>query len=176
MRPLRTFAITTVVLTALCVTASAQKKPVRKAPPKRPPVAVVVLPPLEVRVARDKVNDQLSLLNGFISKFGPIAVMLEDTQREIDAGKASSAAAKQMAGNKAKTVEAIQNIGIGLSTVESDFRMKTTLKKYLAAIEGISVLAAGSEDLALAGKFVAAKDPLRAVSQKLMDVLAAMPK
>ena len=37
-------------------------------------------------------------------------------------------------------------------------------------------MAAKSEDLAIAGKFVASKDPLREISKKLTDALVVIPK
>jgi len=45
----------------------------------------------------------------------------------------------------------------------------------LPTIQGITDLCSQSEDSAIAGKFVAAKEPLRAISKKLSDTLALMP-
>jgi len=60
--------------------------------------------------------------------------------------------------------------------LESDFRVKPNLKKYLPFIQGISELAGQAETSAIAGQFVSANGPLRTVQQKLTDTLAAMPK
>jgi hypothetical protein len=62
-----------------------------------------------------------------------------------------------------------------LTDLESDFRTKPALQKYLASIQGITDLAGQAEDAAIAGKFVSAKDPLRDVAQKLTDTLKVMP-
>ena len=59
--------------------------------------------------------------------------------------------------------------------LESDFRVKAALKKYLPMIQGISDLAGQSESSAIAGRFVNANTSLRSVQQKLTDTLAAMP-
>ena len=59
---------------------------------------------------------------------------------------------------------------------ETEFRTKPVLQKYLPSIDGITDLSAASEDSAIAGKFVAAKDPLRDISKKLADTLAVLPR
>ncbi|KXJ98406.1 MAG: hypothetical protein UZ17_ACD001002761 [Acidobacteria bacterium OLB17] len=73
-------------------------------------------------------------------------------------------------------IAAIRNLRVGIAELESDFRTKTSLRKYLPTIQGSTDLVASSEDLALAGKFVAAKDPLRDVLKKLIDTLNVMPQ
>jgi hypothetical protein len=59
--------------------------------------------------------------------------------------------------------------------LESEFKVKPDLRKYLPMIQGISDLAGQSEASAIAGKFVAANAPLKTVQQKLNDTLTAMP-
>ena len=59
--------------------------------------------------------------------------------------------------------------------LETEFRTKPDLKKYLPSLQGISDLAGQSVDSATAGKFVASVTPLRSVQQKLNDTLALMP-
>ena len=76
---------------------------------------------------------------------------------------------------KAKAVESIRNLKTALSNLESEFRTKTVLQKYLPTIQGITDLVAQSEDSAIAGHFVAAKEPLRQTSKKLTDTLAVLP-
>ena len=68
------------------------------------------------------------------------------------------------------------DIGTALNSLESEFRTKPLLAKYLPTVQGISDLGARSEDSASAGQFVSAKDPLREVVKKLTDALAAMPR
>lgn len=73
-------------------------------------------------------------------------------------------------------VGAIRNLKIGISQLESEFRTKASLAKYLPQISGMTDLMAQAEDLAIAGKFVASKDPLRGVAGKLTDTLGVMPR
>ncbi|MGB7201352.1 MAG: hypothetical protein WBD16_03685 [Pyrinomonadaceae bacterium] len=156
-------------------TADAQKKSTRKTTTKKT-TATRVLPPLAVRTAREKVEIQLSNVNDFVTKLGPIAQGLETADADRKAGNLSAKTAASIEASKSKLVDAIRILREGLSALESEFRVKTELKKYLPSIQGITDLAAESEDSAIAGKFVTAKEPLREVSKKLTDTLAAMPR
>ena len=170
--------ITTLVLFLLVFvtsTADAQKKSTRRTTTKKT-TATRVLPPLAVRTARGKVEIQLSNVNDFVTKLGPIAQGLETADADRKAGNLSAKTAASIEASKSKLVDAIRILRDGLSVLESEFRVKTELKKYLINIQGITDLAAESEDSAIAGKFVAAKEPLREVSKKLTDTLAAMPR
>jgi len=174
------FGIAGIGLAAVLVltgSAAGQKKTTRKPAPKKPSVTtpVKLVPPLDVRIAREKVDNQLSNVNDFENKLGTIAQGLEVADADAKAGNLRPATASRIRAKKSEIIEAIQNIKLGLGNLESEFRTKSTLQKYLPAIQGITDLAAQSEDLAIAGKFVAAKDPLRNVSKKLTDALAAMP-
>ncbi len=156
-------------------TADAQKKSTRKTTTKKT-TATRVLPPLAVRTARGKVEIQLSNVNDFVTKLGPIAQGLETADADRKAGNLSAKTAASIEASKSKLVDAIRILREGLSALESEFRVKTELKKYLPSIQGITDLAAESEYSAIAGKFVATKEPLREVSKKLTDTLAAMPR
>lgn len=162
------------IAAALTLTVSAQKRPVRKPAPKKP--APTVIPPLDVRAAREKVSVQLSNVDQFVDKLGPIAQGIEDTDAGARSRRLPPAAVDKNEANKRNVVQAIRNLRAGLATLESEFRTKETLRKYLPQIQGITDLAAQAEDSALAGKFVAAKEPLRSVAQKLTDTLGVMPK
>ena len=78
-------------------------------------------------------------------------------------------------GRKNKFVETLRNLRDDLALLESEFRTKQALQRYLGSLKGIADLAAQAEDLAIAGKFVASKRPLREVSKKLTDTVATMP-
>lgn len=158
------------------IVADAQKKPVRKAPVKKAPAPTTVVPPLDVRAAREKVEVQLGDVNVFIDKLALVAQNLETADADAKAGRLSAATAEKVEGYKKSFIESIRNIKAGLSTLESEFRTKTVLQKYLPTIQGITDLAATAEDSAIAGKFVAAKDPLREITKKLTDTLAVLPK
>lgn len=164
------------IVAMFSISAFAQKKPVKKPVPKKPPVAKTVVPPLDVRVAREKVDNQLANITRFIDVLGPIAQGIEDIDRESRSKRLPQSTINTNEANKKKVIEAIRNMKAGLTTLESEFRTKPDLKKYLTSIEGITDLASESEDSALAGGFVSAKDPLRSVALKLTDTLAVMPK
>jgi len=174
MKQLKLVSPALLLLVLLTGVAVAQKKPVRKAPVRKPPVTVV--PPLEVMPSRAKLAVQPSHINGLNDKPAPIAQGLETADADAKAGRLSAATAAKVQASKARVVSSIRDIRIVLSLLESEFRIKTTLQKYLPTIQGIADLAAQSEDLALAGKFVAAKTPLRDISKKLTDTLVSLPK
>ena len=76
---------------------------------------------------------------------------------------------------KKKMLQAIRNLRQGLLTLETDFRTKPQLSKYLVQIQGIANLCSQSEDHWIAGRYVTSKDPLRQVAQKLTATMAVMP-
>lgn len=160
----------------LAGSASAQKKPVKKPPAKKPAPTKEVIPPLDVRAGREKVDVQLGNVDHFIDVLGPIAQGIEDLDASAKTRPLPRVTAEQNEENKRKVIEAIRNLKQGLNDLESEFRTKVDLQKYSSIIEGITDLAAQSEDSAIAGKFVAAKEPLREISKKLTNTLVALPK
>jgi hypothetical protein len=155
--------------------ATAQRRPTHKTTSNKP-AAQTTLPPLEVRAARDHVDTQLTDVNAWLNKFGPIALNLDAAIADEKAGKLSPATAAKIDGYKQNIVTSIRDLKTGITNLESEFRTKPSLAKYLQSLQGITDLAAKAEDSAIAGQFVAAKDPLRDVTQKLTDTLNAMPK
>ncbi len=157
-------------------TADAQrKKTARKPPAKKPPVTRSVVPPLEVRTAREKVAIQRNNVSRFVDVLGPIAQGIETLDESSATRHLPRDVYDQNEVNKSKVITAIRNLKDGLEILESEFRTKTALQKYLPTIRGIADLAAQSENTAIAGRFVASKDPLRTVGQKLTDTLATLP-
>ena len=173
MKHLHYVALAVIILGVFCVSAEAQRR--RRPVAKKSVVTKTVVPPLEVRVAREKVDNQLSNVNDFVNKLGTIAQGLEVADTDAKAGNLKPATAAKIEAKKKEIVDAIRNIKLGLGNLESEFRTKPLLQKYLPTIKGITDLAAAAEDSAIAGKFVASKDPLRAVAQKLTDTIAVMP-
>ena len=171
------YLILTVAATALlCVTAQAQRTPNRRTTPRTTPAKTsATLPPLDVRAARVKVDNQFVNVRVFIERLGPIAQALEALDAEARTKKLSKQTLDKQAADKQKVIAAIRGLRDGMVKLESEFRVKPALKKYLPTIQGISDLAGQSETSAIAGKFVAANTPLRSVQQKLSDTLAAMP-
>lgn len=175
MRFLRIAAPAVLLLLLFAGAADAQRKTKKTTAKKTVPARAAVLPPLSVRAAREKVDIQLSNVNRFIDVFGPIAQDLESAQQSPQTGARSQAVSEKNNANKQKVIAAIRNLRDGLSTLESEFRTKPELQRYLPRIQGITDLAARSEDMAIAGRFVASKDPLRDVKQKLTDTLRTLP-
>ena len=175
MKHLRLVAFVVLTLVIFTGAANSQKKTTKKSRAKKPAVTKAVLPPLDVRAAREKVGNQLSNVNDFANKLGTIAQGLQVADADARAGNLKPATAAKIEEKKKEIVDAIRNIKLGLGNLESDFRTKSALQKYLPTIQGITGLAAQAEDSAIAGKFVGAKEPLRGVSQKLTDTLAVMP-
>jgi hypothetical protein len=148
----------------------------RKRPAKRTTTAAKpALPPLDVRAARVKVSNQLANITQFVSQLGPIAQAIEDFDAEAATRRVNKQSVDRNTANKQKVVIAIRGLREGMIKLESEFRVKPALKKYLTTIQGISNLAGEAEDSAVAGKFVAANTPLRTIQQKLNDTLSAMP-
>ena len=133
------------------------------------------LPPLDVRAARVKVSNQLANVSMFTQKLGPIAQAIEALDSEAKIKKVSTKSLDENTANKQKVVKAIRDLREGIVKLESEFRVKAALKKYLSTIQGISDLAGQAETSAIAGNFVAANTPLRTLQQKLNDTLTAMP-
>ena len=177
MRDFRVAAIGLTLVLILTGSLSAQKKTQKRPALKKPPATTPakIIPPLDVRAGREKVDAQLSNVNDFVTKLGTIAQGLEIADADVKAGKLKPATSAKIEAKKKEIVEAIRNITVGLRNLESEFRTKPALQKYLVQIQGITDLATQSEDSAIAGKFVAAKEPLRNVSQKLTDTMTAMP-
>lgn len=133
------------------------------------------LPPLDVRAARVKVSNQLANVSAFTSRLGPIAQAIEALDVELRTKRLNKESVDKNNADKQKVIAAIRGLREGMVKLESEFRVKPVLKKYLPTIQGISDLAGQAETSAIAGKFVAANAPLRTVQQKLNDTLAAMP-
>jgi hypothetical protein len=169
-----TALLITIAVLAGDASAQKKKKPAAKKPATVPVTAV--LPPLEVRVAREKTENQMLHLNRFIDVLGPIAQGIEDFERSALQTKPPAAAASKNESNKQNTIAAIRNMRATLAALETEYRNKPDLKKYLPHIEGITGLGATSEDSAIAGKFVLAKEPLRTAAQRLRDTVAIMPR
>jgi len=175
MKQLKFITPAVLLLTLFTVAADAQTKKTRKSTTKKS-TATKTIPPLDVRTARDKVSIQLSNVKRFIDVLGPIAQGIETLDESGKTKRLPKATVDQNEANKQKVITAIRNLKVGLTDLETEFRTKTALQKYLPNIQGITELAAESEDLAIAGKFVASKEPLRSVAQKLTDTLTVIPQ
>lgn len=177
MKTLRIAFIALFAAALLAGSAEAQKKTTtKKAPAKKPATTTKVLPPLEVRAAREKVDVQLSNVNSYLNKLGPLAVGLETAIADQKANKLKPETSKSIDDARAKLVTSIRGFREAFMNLETEFRTTTALQKYLPSLQGITDLAEQSEDHAIAGKFVLSKEPLRTAAQRLSDTLAIMPK
>jgi hypothetical protein len=166
------FAVTAIMSLSVDAQRTTTKRPTRTPAPKN---NAVTLPPLDVRAARVKVENQLSNVSGFVTRLGEVAQAIEAVDAEAKTKKLNKASLDKNAADKQKVTTAIRNLREGIVKLESEFRVKPALKKYLVNIHGISDLAGQAETSAIAGRFVAANTPLRTIQQKLNDTLTAMP-
>jgi len=174
MKQMRIWVFLVIGLAAMSGVAQAQKTPVRKPTPK-PPATSKTVPPLEVRTAKEKATTQRDNVNFWIDKLGPVAEALELLDGTYATKKPSPTTLATHEERKKKFIPTLRNLHDDTALLESEFRTKSSLQKYLVTVRGVTDLAAQSEDLAIAGKFVASKQPLREASKKLTDTLAAMP-
>lgn len=176
MRIARISTIFSILLLSLAIPAAAQRtrRPAPRATPRPAPTKSAINP--VVAAAKQQVANQLSNVNMFVDKMGPIAIAIEDIDKNARTQRFNKKTIDDNEVNKKKLVTAIRGMRAGLVTLETDFRTKPQLTRYLPQIQGISDLCARSEDSAMAGRFVASKDPLRQVAQKLSDTMAVLPQ
>jgi hypothetical protein len=172
MKTLRLFVSILLFTSVFAVIGNAQKKPVKRTTPVK---NTSTMPPLEVRAARVKVSNQFSNVDQFVTIMGPIAQSIEALDDESRTKKVSQTSLDLNKTSKEKLLTAIKNMRAGIDSLETEFETKPALKMYLVRIQGISDLAAQSENLAFTGKFVAASEPWKQIRQKLNDTLTAMP-
>jgi hypothetical protein len=128
-----------------------------------------------VSVAKMQVENQLFNVNLFVDKMGPVAVTFENADKDAAAGKLKQETVASIEAGKKKMILAIRGLREPLVALETDFRTKAPLTPYLSSIQGIGALCSRTEDSAIAGQWVASKEPLRQIAQKLSDTLAVLP-
>ena len=175
MKILQVLTVLILALAAVSVADAQKRRTTTKRTTTTAKPTAATLPPLEVRAARVKVSNQLSNVSGFVARYGPIADNIEALDADAKARKAKQASIDANEAAKKKVVAAIHGLREGLNNLETEFRTKPDLKKYLLTIQGISQLASEAETTASAGRFVAAGTPLRSIQQKLSDTLNQMP-
>ena len=173
MRTLRFLTILMVVFLGLVIPAGAQRR--KPTPPKPTPTPARSAVNPVVAAAKQQVANQLHNVNAFVNIMGPVAVSIEDTDKQATARKLKTEEIAANETNKQKLIAAIRGLREGLVSLETEFRTKPQLTQYLPKIQGISTLCGQSEDHAIAGRFVASKDPLRQIAQRLNDALAVLP-
>lgn len=175
------FAVIFSVLLALVITAPAQRRK-RKKPPQKPKVVVSdknkkdTANSADEKKGSEKVAIQIKNLSKFLYTLGGVARGIEDIDKDIRAGKASSEVDRQNREFKRQIIQSIRNLRAGLVTLEADFRIKPELRPFLIQIQGISNISGTAEDQALDGQFTESGRTLLFVIEKLADTLAAMPE
>jgi hypothetical protein len=177
MRTSRYLTVLSILLLGLAIPAAAQRtrRPAPKPTPKPTPTPARQTVSPVVTAAKQLVANQLHNVRIFVDKMGPIAVAIENLDREAAARRLRNDQIDANETNKQKMIAAIRGLRDGLQSLETEFRTKPQLGQYLPRIEGISALCSQSEDQAIAGRFVAAKEPLRQITVKLSDTMALLP-
>ncbi len=155
--------------------AAAQKKPA-KPTPKKPPVTKTVVQPLDVRVAREKVEIQRDNVNGFADKLLPIAQSIEILDKAAAEKRLGPDGVAKNESTKQRFIAILRNSRNDLTALESEFRTKPVLQKYLPNVKGVTEQALAAENSAVGGQFVKSIDILREIVIKLTDALAVIPK
>lgn len=142
----------------------------RRRPAARKVSPVAAQNAAEIKDESVKVATQIKNLTKFIYLLGKIASNIEDTDK-----KSGGRRVQLNETNKQKVLTAIQNFHAGLAELETEFKSKPSLRLYNFQIQGISDLCAQSEDLAAAGRFTDAGNPLLSIVEKLSDTLVSLP-
>ena len=177
MRTARYLTVIFILVLLSVASASAQRtrRPARRPAPKPTPTPVRPIVTAEVTAAKQQVANQLHNVNVFVDIFGPVAIGIETRDKDAAARRLDKKALDTLDLDKRKLIAAIRGLRDGLVALETDFRTKPALSQYLPRIQGIGTLSTQSEDSAIAGRFVAAKEPLRQIGLKLNETLAVLP-
>jgi len=126
------------------------------------------------RQGATRVADQLKILTRFIYLLGGIAKGIEQTDEAIRRNQASPAFVEQSNRNKATVKTSLQNVRVGLDSLEIYFRTTPELQRYYIQLAGVAAGAANAEELAAANQYDRAGRSLLDVVNRLADVLVAM--
>lgn len=161
-------AVLTVVLAGVS-TASAQKRTRVRT------TESISVQKNEVKEAAEAVGIQVKNVSKFVFVLGGVAKGLEEMDKQIKDGRASTEVVAQNQQFKNDVLASVRSLRAGLVKIEVDFRAKPALRKYLPAVQGITEQSANAEDLAYSGQFTAAGRELLAILEKLTDALVEMP-
>ena len=177
MRTARFLTVFSILLVLFVASASAQRtrRPTRRPAPKPTPTPVRPIVTAEVTAAKRQVANQLHNVNVFADIFATVAVGIESRDKDAAARRLDKHALDTLDLDKRKIIAALRGLRDGLVALETDFRTKPQLSQYLPRIQVIGALSTQSEDNAIAGRFVAAREPLRQISLKLNETLAVLP-
>ncbi len=167
-----TFLVLAVLLTFAASAEAQKKKPVTKKPTT---TTTTTTNALEIKENAQKTSIQLKNVTTFLYKLGGIASAIEALDNDAKANKLSKAQLDKFTQQKQAVITSIRNLKAGLAELETQFRIKPSIKLYLLQVQGVTDLATQSEDLATAGRFADSGKVLVLIVEKLADTLAAMP-
>lgn len=168
-----TFLVLAVILSFAGSAAAQKKKPTTRR--TTTPTTNPTTNSFEVKQNAEKAAIQLKNVTTFIYKLGGIATTIEALDADAKAGKLSKSQQDKFTQQKQAVIQSIRNLKAGLAALETEFQAKPALRNYLLPIQGVTDLAAQSEDLATSGRFADSGRVLITVVEKLADTLAAMP-
>lgn len=128
-----------------------------------------------VKKGAKDVGIQVKNVTKFVFVLGGVAKGIEDIDKDVRAGRATREIENKNVQFKEDVIASIRGLRAGLIKLESDFRTKAPLKKYLLQIQGLTQQANKVEDLAMVGQFSDAGKELLMVVELLTDTLVAMP-
>ncbi|MEP7076502.1 MAG: hypothetical protein ABI878_11895 [Acidobacteriota bacterium] len=158
---------------ALSVSALGQKT---KRPVPRPtPTPARTFVSADERVAKQTASNQLSNVSVYLNKFTPLVQTMNDLAKDDKAHKLSKRASTDFNNAKRNLLIQLSDFKLGLTTLETDFKTKPALTKYLLKIQGITDLSVSAQDSANLGRFDGVRESLKGIVQRLSDTVAAMP-
>lgn len=172
MKKLFSTAVFVLAIASLAGGAYSQRRPARKPTPRPTPIS---LSSAEIRDAKTKASNQEYNVTRFTVILSSVAASIEATDREAKTKRLDQKVLDANSANKQKLLNAIKGLRAALTSLETEFKTKPSLRRFALKLEGITALGTQSEDLAYAGKFTQSKAPLDTVAQKLRDTVAMMP-
>jgi hypothetical protein len=122
----------------------------------------------------NKIADQIKNLTRFLYVLGGVARGIEDIDAAAKDNQASPAALQKNDQNKAVVKSSLENVRVGLDSLEIYFRSTPELQGYYVKLVGSASGAADAEAQAAAGHFDQAGRTLLGVVNRLTDVLVLM--
>jgi len=172
MRIARILTILLIFLAGFTISVVAQRT---RRPGTRPTTPAKPFVSADERAAKQTASNQLSNLSGYLNKFAPLVQTMNDLARDEKAGKLSKRASTDFNNAKRKLLIQLSDFRVGLTSLETDFRTKPSLTKYLLKIQGITDLSASAQDSANADRYDGVREALKGIVQRLTDTVAAMP-
>ena len=168
---MRRTVVLVLALVFLTTTATAQTRRRSSTPPRNTAAQRAA----EVqRQGATRVADQIKTLTRFIYLLGGVAKGIEQTDEAIRRNQASPTLVEQSNRNKLTVKTSLQNVRVGLDSLEISFRSTPELQRYYIPLAGVAAGAARAEEFAAASQYDRSGRALLDVVNRLTDVLVAM--